>query len=125
MMEPVEKASSERDAGSEAGRPGWPGQKAYELGRRTLMLCFLAVFCLIAHQKFFTGYVRSKEKLILLMGVAPFVLAGGILCFVGWWRMRAAGAFVAPKVAEEVRRRESQRRRERAEADLLPWQRRR
>ena len=89
------------------------------------MLCFLVVFCLIAHQKFFTGYLRSKEKLIMLMGVAPFVLAGGVLCFVGGARMRAAGAFARPKLTEEVRRREAQRRRERAEADLLPWQRRR
>lgn len=101
----------------------WPGQTLNDVGRRMLMLCFLVLFLLIAHQKFFTGYVRSQEKLILLMGLMPFVVTGGVCSVIGWWRMRRAGAFAHPGVKEEAEERRHRRRRHREEAELLPWQR--
>lgn len=88
-----------------------------------MMLSFMAIFLLIAHQKFFTGYLRSKEKLIVLMIIAPFVILGGVCAFVGWWRMRSAGAFASAGIKEEKIARERSRRRERRDAELLPWQR--
>jgi hypothetical protein len=101
----------------------WPGEKLYGLGRKMLMLCFFGIFLLIAHQRFFTGYLRSKPKLIMLMIIAPFVVVGGCCCLIGWWQMKLAGAFVRPGVAEEQVEQKRERRR-REESDLLPWQRR-
>jgi len=106
------------------GARAWPGDRLYRLGRQILMFSFLALFLLIAHQKFFTGYRRSKEKLMILMIIGPFVPVGGVCAFAGWWRMRSAGAFSRRSVAEEGEQRERERRRQRQDAELLPWQRR-
>jgi hypothetical protein len=102
---------------------GWPGFKLYEVGRKILMASFFVIFLLIAHQKFFTGYRRSKVKLVLLMCVAPFVLAGGICCLVGWWQMELSGAFAGGGLEKERKERDRERRRRKEESNLLPWQR--
>lgn len=127
MSEEIENASKES---ASVVRPRWQGESLYEGGRRALMLCFFAIFVLIAHQKLFGGYQRSKAKLIVLMCLAPVVLLGGLCCFIGWWRMKLAGAFVRPEIVEPsepdepvVEERRSRRRRE-EDAELLPWQRR-
>ena len=102
----------------------WPGEVLYETGRKLLMISFFTIFLLIAHQKFYTGYLHSKGKLVALMCVAPFVIGGGFCCVIGWWRMKLTGGFDGPATEVEEEEKRKIRRQRRDADDLLPWQRR-